>query len=189
MVKIFLFCSICLLIFSCSLDYSDVYVTEDLSEDIPDSVLYDFTHTSVQKGTPVFRLSARKALVYNKKKETRLEEIHFQEFSTKGEIITEGQAAEATFFTETEDAEFWGDLMFYSLTEEATFSTDYLYWDNDNRKLTGKEEVPLRIQRDSGTHIEGIGFEAEAVTRSVTFSGPVNGMYIAEENEDAYSGE
>ena len=89
----------------------------------------------------------------------------------------------------SEDAEFWGDLHFYSLTEEATFNTDYLYWDNDERKLTGKDESTLSIQRDSGTHIEGVGFEAEALTRSVTFSGPVRGMYITEGDEDAYSRE
>lgn len=183
-MKIILFCTAIILFFSCSLDYSDVYITEDLSEDIPDSVLYDFAHTSVQKGNPVFTLGAKKALVFNKKKETRLENIRFQEFSAKGEIITEGQAAEAIFFTETEDAEFWGNLLFYSLTEEATFTTDYLYWNNEDRKLTGKEEVPLRIQRDSGTHIEGIGFEAEALSKSVTFSGPVQGMYITENDED-----
>ena len=177
-----------LIIAGCSLDYSAVYVTEDMSEDLPDSILYDFTHTSVKNGITVFRLSAGEAHIYNKKEETRLSDILFQEFDDSGEIATEGRADEAVFFTETEDAEMWGNLYVYSSAEEASFSTPYLYWSDENKKLTGQEDQEVLIRRDSGTEIRGVGFEAEARTRIVEFSGPVQGTYVFED-EDEEDGE
>jgi len=175
---------IILAIAGCSLDYSSLYVTEDMSEEIPDSILYDFTHTSVKDGIPVFRLSAGTAYIYNKKQETQLSDILFQEYDGQGEIITEGRADEAIFFTDSEDAEFWGNLFFYSLSEEASFETAYLYWNNEEKKLLGREDSDVHIMRDTGTEILGTGFEAEARTRIVTFTGPVSGTYVLEDEDD-----
>ena len=186
MKKTALVICILLLYSGCSLDYSSVYVTEDLSEEIPDSILSEFTHTSVKNGLPVFRLSAGKAYMYNKKEESHLSDILFQEFDDAGEVTTEGRADQAIFFTESEDAEFWGNLYFYSLSEEASFSTSYLYWSNETKKLTGEEESQVLIRRDSGTEIMGTGFEAEARTRVVTFTGPVSGTYVLEDKENEH---
>ncbi len=184
MKLVLLTASFLIIVAGCSLDYSSAYVTEDMSEEIPDSILYDFTHTSVKNGTPVFRLSAGTAYIYNKKKETRLSDILFQEYNGEGQIITEGTADDAVFFTESEDAEFWGNLLFYSLSEEASFETSYLYWDDEQKKLIGREDSDVRIRRDTGTEILGAGFEAEARTRTVTFSGPVSGTYVLEDEDD-----
>lgn len=170
-----------ILLAGCSLDYSSVYVTDDLSEEIPDSIMSKFVHTSVRNGLPAFRLSAQRALVYNKKEETHLTDILFQEYNNAGKVATEGRADQAIFMTNTENAEFWGNLFFYSASEEASFSTSYLYWNSEENKLTGREDDQVRIRRDSGTEIRGTGFEAEARTRVVTFAGPVSGTYVQEE--------
>ncbi len=184
MIKYLYAACILIIVAGCSLDYSSTYVTEEMSEDIPDSILYEFTHTSVKDGTPVFRLSAGTAYIYNKKKETRLSDILFQEYDRKGEVITEGTADEAVFFTDSEDAEFWGNLLFYSSIEEASFETSYLYWNNDEKKLIGKKGSDVLIKRDTGTEILGTGFEAEARTRIVTFEGPVSGTYVLEDKDE-----
>lgn len=178
-----------LLVFSlfaagCSLDYSSVLVTDDMSEEIPDSILLEFSHTSVKNGLPMFRLYSGQAYIYNQKEETQLSEVVFQEFDSKGDLITEGKADRALFFTDTENAEFWGDLYFYSLAEEASFSTTYLYWNSEEKKLIGKEENQIVITRDTGTEIRGTGFEAEARSRTVHFSGAVIGSYVQEEDEE-----
>jgi LPS export ABC transporter protein LptC len=173
----------------CSLDYSSLYVTEDMSEEIPDSILYNFTHTSVKNGTPIFRLSAGTAYMYNKKQGTQLTDILFEAYNGNGEIITEDRADEAVFFTDSEDAEFWGNLFFYSLSEEASFETSYLYWNNEQKKLVGRDDRDVRIMRDSGTEILGTGFEAEARTRVVTFSGPVTGTYVLEDEDEEQTAE
>ena len=168
----------------CSLDYSAVFVTESMSEELPDSILLDFTHTSVKNGLPVFRLSAGKAYIYNKKEETRLTDVLFQEYDDAGEVSTEGRADEAVFYTQTEDAEFWGDLHFYSTAEEASFATAYLYWSDSEKTLKGEEDSLVLIQKDSGTEIRGTGFETEARTRIVTFAGSVSGRYVLEDEEE-----
>ena len=168
----------------CSLDYSAVFVTESMSEELPDSILMEFTHTSVKNGLPVFRLSAGKAYIYNKKEETRLTDVLFQEYDDNGDVSTEGRADEAVFFTQTEDAEFWGNLLFYSTSEEASFSTAYLYWSDNEKTLKGQEDSLVLIQKDSGTEIRGTGFETEARTRIVTFAGSVSGSYVLEDEEE-----
>lgn len=174
-----------ILIFAgCSLDYSSSFLSDDMSEDIPDSILTEFIHTSVKNGLPVFRLYAGKAAMYNKKEETQLSEIIFIEYDGKGEVITEGSAESAVFFTESEDAEFWGNLYFYSLAEEASFSAPYLFWSNTEKKLTGNDNDQVFIQQDTGTAVRGIGFEAQARTRQVTFSGAVTGTYVIEDEEN-----
>ena len=167
---------------SCSLDYTDAILSENMSEEIPDSILYDFTHTSVRNGTPASRLHADRAEIYEKKNETRLHDVVFQEFDRDGTIVTEGRADYTLFDTETEDAELSGDLSFYSSKEEATVSTDYLYWNDEEKTLVGAPEAAVTIYKDSGTELSGVGFEADISTLSVNFDGPVQGTYVDEDS-------
>ena len=173
----------CLMV-GCSLDYSDVYLSDDMDADIPDSILYEFTHTAVKNGIPTFRLSAGKAEVFDEKDQTFLSDVLFQEFNADGEMITEGVADSAVFFSDSENAELSGNLLFYSSAEEATFSTTYLFWNDEKNILTGSENAIVTIKRDSGTEISGAGFTAEVRTRSVWFDGPVSGIYVTEDEED-----
>ena len=169
--------------FGCSLDYTDAILSEELSAEIPDSILFQFTHTAVRDGVPAFRLQAERAEIFEKKKENRLEGVTFIEYGRDGEIITEGWAGRALFLTETENAELSEGISFYSIREDATVTTDYLFWNNENKTLTGSPEEAVVIQKDSGTSLTGTGFEAYINTRSVSFEGPVQGNYVGENDE------
>lgn len=179
---------LCALVLSCSLDYTGAYLVDEMSEEIPDSVLISFTHTAVRAGVPAFQLSAGRAAVYESRQETIMEDVRFREFDRNGEIATEGRAGEAVIFTDTENAEISGDIEFYSHAEEATFTTEYLFWDNERKRLTSREEYPVTIKEDSGSEIQGSGFEANVRKKEVTFSGPVSGRFVAEEEDGAEAG-
>ena len=172
-----------LFLFGCSLDYSEAFLTDDLDEEIPDSILFEFSHTAVRKGTPAFRLQADYAAIFDKKKETHLTGVLFQEFDRHGNVITEGKADSAIFFTETENAELVGDLKVHSLSEEVIVSTGYLYWNDQDRTLTGAEDQTVVVIKDDGSELVGEGFFAEIATKSVTFYGSVSGKYITDDEK------
>ena len=118
----------------CSLDYSQVSVTEEMSKEIPDSVLHNFSYTKVEGGSPAYEIEAEQAEFYSEQDRTYINQLEFREYDDDGELITEGKAESAVFFTDSENAELEGSLSFYSATEEATVATDYLYWDNEKNR-------------------------------------------------------
>jgi len=178
-----LICVFLLFVAGCSLDYSQVSVTEEMSEQIPDSVLHDFTYTVVENGTPIYRLEAEKAEFYTERKETHVEKLVFREYDSDEQLITEGRSDSALFSTDTENAELEGNLRFYTSIEEARFEADYLYWNNAEKILAGSETGRVLIIEDSGSRLEGVGFEADVKRRIVEFSGPVAGTFVAEDDE------
>ncbi len=167
----------------CSLDYSDTYVPDDMSEDIPDTILQQFRYTSIKEGRPVFFIEGEKAEFYVSRERTYLTNVQFTEYDADGDVATEGSADTAVYFTDTENAEIEGDLRFYSSTESATVTAEYLYWDNQEKRLRGSRDGSVAVRKDSGSKIEGIGFEADARRKEVTFSGTVSGRYVPEEEE------
>ena len=170
------------LLAGCSLDYSQVSVTEEMSESIPNSIIEDFSYTIVRGGVPTYVLEADSAEFYSAIEETRLAGLVFQELQKDGSLVTEGTADEAIYFTATENAELLGALSFFSAVEEATIHSDYLYWDSENKLLLGKDDGHVSIQSDSGSELEGIGFEADIRRRFVDFHGDVSGTFVAEES-------
>lgn len=168
---------------ACSLDYSQVSVTDEISEQIPDSLLRDFSYTVVENGTPAYRLEADQAEFFTEKKITYVKGLIFREYDSLEQLVTEGRSDAAVFFTDSENAELEGNLRFYSSAEEASVETDYLFWNNDEKLLTGSDDGQVRILEDSGSRLDGIGFEADVRRRLVDFTGPVSGLYIADDDE------
>jgi LPS export ABC transporter protein LptC len=165
----------------CSLNYGDTTMADDISEQIPETILYDFTHTIVKDSKPLFRIQAKKAETYTKRKETILYNIRFVEYAENGDIITEGTADKATFYNDSENAELVGDIDFYSSTEDGGLSGDYLYWDKQSRSLTGTSEKQIRIYRDSGSQVTGDDFDVDFKHRTITYRQAVKGVHIVKE--------
>ncbi len=168
----------------CSLDYSDAYVSDDMSEDIPDSVFENFRYTSIKEGSPAFLIEGDKAEFFVNKEETYLTNVRFTEYGSDGDVATEGRADSAVYFTGTENAEIEGNLRFYSSTESATVTAEYLYWDNQEKRLRGSNDGTVSVREDSGSRIQGVGFEADVRRKEVMFSGSVTGRYVPEEQNE-----
>lgn len=173
-----------LMLASCSIDYDEALLAEDLSENIPNSVLYNVTHIEVKDGKPLYRIQAAEVASFDKKKEQHLSSVLFQEFNDSGEIITEGWADTVTYFTETEDAEMEGNLDFFSQEEEGGISAEYLYWIKESKNLKSKSENQVNIWEDTGSSITGTGFEADFSTKEIYFSGGTSGTVVDEEDDD-----
>jgi LPS export ABC transporter protein LptC len=153
---------------------------EDLSEEIPESILRNFSQIMVKDSSPVFYIEAEESLTYGKRKETIFRQVHFQEYDKDGLIVTEGTADNAKMFNETESVELWGNLLFYSKREEASLEGGYLFWNNEDSTLSGKTDDRISIAEDDGSQIAGKGFFADSKTRSIRFESQVSGSWTDE---------
>ena len=169
-----------LVLAGCSLDYRGAGYSDKLSESTPDTVLYDFSTTTVHGSEPYFRIQASVASTYDKKNLTVLSGVKFEQFDSKGKVIASGTADSAVYHTDTENAELSGHIEMYSDTEKARISAVSLSWNNSAKTLTGKTDSIVSIVKNTGSGISGTGFEAELKTRTVKFSGNVHGKWVEE---------
>ncbi|MFO7730416.1 MAG: LPS export ABC transporter periplasmic protein LptC [Spirochaetia bacterium] len=183
-LQLFCLLSTLLLSGSCSLNYSDAEMAEDLSEELPNSIIRSYRFVDIRSGRSSFQIYAAEARMYHKARKTQLKELFFQEINPEGEVVTEGEAARATIFTQTDDVEMHGDISFSGAAQEATIMSDYLYWNNEERRLEGNPEQTVTIIKADGTRIHGKGFSAEAAGQRVEFSEAVEGIYVQTAEDD-----
>ncbi|MBN1648916.1 MAG: LPS export ABC transporter periplasmic protein LptC [Spirochaetales bacterium] len=174
----------CALYASCTLDYSRTTPSDELKEEIPNTIISNFVHTSVSNGNPVFRIQASEARSFEKQSKTVLREVYFEEYDSQREVITHGTSDKAVLFTDTENAEISGNLEFYSSKNEAWLWGNYLYWDNGKKTLTSENDELVKIKTDDGTDIEGRGFHGDLRRQEFRYSTEVKGSYESETKDE-----
>lgn len=163
---------------SCSLDYGDA-LAEELGE-VPDTVVYGFSHTVVEQGLPRFRLEADKGESYQQSKKMKLQGVRFEEYEPGGSAVaTSGRADSAVFYTDTESAELSGSVSFRSAADGVTVRSGYLKWDGEARALSSRADTVTTLEDDEGSSLSGSGFGADAASRSFSFSLGIEGRYAS----------
>ena len=138
-----------LLLSACSLDYGTP-LSDDLGEGVPDTVVYGFSHTVVEDGSPRFRFEAERGESYQSLKVLKLRSVRFTEYATDGtgEVNADGESDAATFHTDTESAELSGSVRFHSSTDAVTVESGYLSWDAEARRLASRAETVTTLRDD-----------------------------------------
>lgn len=172
------------LFLSCSFDYRGVILDEELSGNVPDAVLINFSEVSVKKGQKAYVVSAERAEVYNRKNLTVFTSLDFTEYDSGGSIATEGNAAKAGFYSDTENIEFSESFSLSSLQQGYSIKGEAVYWDGNNRTLSGSREKEITIGKDNGSFISGRGFRAFSSSRSFGFDYGAEGKFVAEDEEN-----
>ena len=168
---------------ACSLDYGES-LAENLDEGVPDTVVFGFSHTVVENGSPRFRIEAGRGESYQSRNLMKLDAVRFIEYADDGSGTTEGRAGSADFYTDTESAELSGDVRFYDASEGVTITSGYLKWDGEARLLESRAETITTISDDDGTRLSGSGFSADAARRSFTFGNRADGRYVEPVRQD-----
>lgn len=169
-------------VFSCSMNYEDIEIAQELGNDIPDNVIENFSYTSVDNGNIIFRLYSKEAENYSQRNETILTKVVFREYNTKNEIVTEGTADRGLIHTDSDNAELTGSLIIYSAENEAEITADYLYWNDSEKTLKGSEEGYVKLLKNSGTRISGSGFTGDMRSKNFSFDKNVQGIYHYEDD-------
>lgn len=170
-----------LTVLSCSLDYGQAQVVDELSEEIPDTIVFEFVHTVVRDGLPVLIVQAAESRAFSRQDRQLLSGISFRELDRGGNLVTEGTADDAIYLTATEDVEITGNVRFYSAEEEATLTADALFWDDEERRLRALPEDSVRIVTEAGTSIAGTGFEVDMQFKTLAYDSGVRGRIVVDE--------
>jgi len=175
---------------SCSLDYG-AELAEDLSSDVPDTVVTGFVHTVVEGGSPRFRLEAERGEAFQAQRLMRLTGVRFTEYAPRGtgdradalSVSAEGWADSAVLYTDTESAKLSGAVRFYSSGDGVRVESGYLEWDGEARTLKSRADTVTTLIDDDGSRLMGSGFEADAARRSFAFRNRAEGRYVAASGE------
>jgi len=177
-----LFVSLLLLtLIGCELDYEGAIMVDEISEDIPDTVLIEFTHSLIRNGSKSLVIQSSRGEFYEKKKQTDFFEVNFFEYDSEGLVVTSGACDHARLYTDTEDVELWGGLEIFSAKDEAHLLGETLFWNDADGILSSPEDEVVSISQDSGTSFSGKGFTAETRSRTVKYSSHVEGYWIGED--------
>ncbi|HEC62532.1 MAG TPA: LPS export ABC transporter periplasmic protein LptC [bacterium] len=171
---------ILLSLFSCSLDYKEARIAETMTEETPETILMNFTHTIVHEGRVAVILEAERAETYTAKEEIHLRGIHYREFGNDGTVLTEAIAGRAVFNTKSEDASFSDRIIIYSPEEETALFSESLNWTKEGKRLEANPNETVRLQKDDGSFVEGKGFSAGFREKKLEFSS-ARGEYVWEE--------
>jgi LPS export ABC transporter protein LptC len=166
---------------SCSFDYDEATVDEELSEEIPDSISFKFSQVIVYEDGARIKLEAERVEVYEKLNQITAYGLHFEEYGADGELLAEGKANKAIYDMETEDAEFSGSVIFTSIQEKATVKTEGIYWEDESRMLTTPPDVLVLFEKDDGSFIEGKELEADLRRMEIRFANDVRGRINIED--------
>jgi LPS export ABC transporter protein LptC len=174
-----------ILFISCSLDYSPAMVAEDLSEKVPETVLINFKQTKVENGKISRQVSASRAENYTKTKQTIFLNVQFLDYDKNGEIVTEGKADKVVYKTDTENAEIYGNIYFYSHTEKTEIFAETLIWKNKEKLLTSQPDKLVRVfKKEDNSFIQGRGFETDLRLKQIVFTNGVSGRYVENKQQN-----
>lgn len=165
----------------CSLDYEQISIAEEREESVPETVATDIEFTVVRSEARTFRIYASRAETYPEREEQILHGIEFEELGADGEVITRGEAERAVHDTAGDDVTMSGAVSFYSQEYEARVTTEYLFWNNEEKLLRGREDGKVRLELDSGSVVEGTGFEADMRRSIARFAESVEGVLVTDD--------
>lgn len=172
-----------LLVWGCSLDYEDAMIKETMAESIPDVVLSNVQHNLLREGKVTGRLEASRAVQYEKKNQTLLEDVHYREMDDEGAVQTEIWADRATWHSDTEDAEASGNIYVRSLKDEGEVFAPSLTWKKQDRLLAAGDGEEVVLRRDDGSELRGTGFNADFRRNEIRLRA-ARGVYVYEEGDE-----
>ncbi len=170
-----------LLFLSCSFNYEEVQLAENLDSEIADIEMFDTTIHFV-RGTTL-RIHLSEVRIFSQKDIYNLYDLEFQELDKKKEVRMEGRADKASIRTDNNDVTLEGDIQVRSNTDNVELQTNFIQWKDKEKIIQGSESDLLSLKRDDGSKIEGYGFEGDAESRSFTLHSGILGELVVEESE------
>ncbi|GHV75257.1 hypothetical protein AGMMS49942_00780 [Spirochaetia bacterium] len=166
---------------SCTFDYGEEV---SAGEDDPDIIMGDVDYVRVRDGDPVVRFQAELAERYDARQTMELREFSFEQFYDHGNgVNATGRAGSALVELDSGNIQLGKSILIAVDSEDITIETDKLSWQDEKRVLAGNEIDAVNITRSDGTLFSGQGFTADVRSRTWTFSGAVEGIFV-DKDED-----
>lgn len=167
----------------CAVSGESGEVAEEIK--IAETVLSNFRQVKVKKGRPLYEVKAEKAETFSKENLMKVYNMEMTQYGKENKIASKGIAERVDFNTDSENAVVSGNMEFKSLTEKVTLRSQWLRWENKEKILMGRDDIPVALEKEGGTHLEGKGFKAVTETKTITFSRGMKGVFVPEKAEDS----
>ena len=176
--------SVALLCAGCKLDYKEADLVEEMNEQVPNSVLDDFSQVVVRNSKVSYVFSADHAEIFDSTKLTYFDNIGFMEYKADGSTGTEGAAQRAVHDSKTDNIIFDGKIILNSTVQDFVVKSDYLEWNNEAKILKSLDDTEVSIEQGDGSVVKGRGFIADAKGKSFTLLEEASGRYIEDEETE-----
>ncbi len=168
----------------CKLDYKDADLAEEMNEQVPNSILEDFSQVVVRDGKVSYVFSADYAKLFDSTKLTYFDNIGFIEYKADGSTGTEGAAEKAIHDSKTDNIIFDGKIILNATAQDFVVKSDYLEWNNEDKILKSMDDTEVSIEQGDGSMVKGRGFIADAQGKSFIFLEEASGRYYEDEETD-----
>ncbi len=141
-------------------------------KEMPDSEIFDFSYKFTDKGKLAWELFSEKAEIYKKNHLIKVNGVHLTFYNKDGSINT---GVDSKYGVVYEDKHLLSAISNVVLrtSDGAVLYTDILFWDDNRKKLYTDSAV--KIVRENGDIIEGIGLEADQKLEKVIIKRRVKG--------------
>jgi LPS export ABC transporter protein LptC len=169
-------------VMSCSFDYGN---TSGSDKNLPDITMDNVEYVRMRSLEPQARLQAERVERYEERGIMELRNFSFEQFGNHGEDVNAyGRAGSASFEIDSGNIRMDDGVRIDVESEEIAIETSWLEWKDKARTLTGGSEEEVHVYQDNGTSFSGVGFQANARTRSWSFTDTVSGTYINDDDDD-----
>jgi LPS export ABC transporter protein LptC len=177
---------IALLLSACSFDYSG---TGGAEKGLPDIVMDNVEYVRVRSLDPQARLQAERVERYEERGIMELRNFSFEQFGNHGEDVNAyGRAGSASFEIDSGDIHMADGVRVDVESEDIAIETARLEWKDKDRALSAGAGDEVHVYQENGTAFTGIGFQANARSRTWLFTDTVSGTYIYDDEEEEVGG-
>lgn len=129
----------------------------EMDRPLPDQVLSDFSVTETASGKKEWKMTARKAYIYDSRHLLEAEDMEVEFFNEQGEVKSRLVARRGTVNRSTDDMQARGNVV---VTGNAgvTLETETLSWLSKSRRISTDDSV--RVIRE-GDVLTGVGFRGD----------------------------
>lgn len=164
-------------------NFSDAELLQELSDSTPELEIEEPQYTFVRNSARIVRISAQSIQIFGSDTSQRFTDVAFIESDRDNNVLNSGSAETVRYFTDSGNFELVGNVVFNSVEQRATIAAEYILWDNEKQKLSGKPNEMVVLTRPSGTKIEGKNLNADLSDRIIELESASGVIFPADTND------
>ena len=149
---------------------------------LPNLEIDNLEYFKIEDGLKTLKVNAKKSYTFNESKKQFLKNVIFTTYED-GKVESIGNANEAKIDLTSSDVEVKGKIKVRSEKENATINTEYIYFSQKNRLVSGKKDV-FAVVSQNGDVMKGRDLEFNLRNRTLFFKEKVDVQITEKENKE-----
>ena len=186
------FCVSVVIFSSCSFNYNEGL---DIEKKFPEMVMTDVNASRYENSKISLIFTAKTLEIYDADRVWAGESANFTQYDAAGTGTVEAEASAGMFLIDDAAGVYslGNNTMFRLVRDDMQFDAPDLKWNRTEHRLCGSRSGAVRISSKDGTDITGIGFVADTMSRTFSFTRAITGRMVMDSDKkgenDAAAGE